>query len=186
MICLYVSTILLVWKFPCTTFQGTDGHFKNSSSIVHSKCVEKPPEDLCLKLSDLKDKLCVTGPKCELCPLSWVALNGKCYYFSEERKNWSASREYCEQIKSKIISMEEDKEKVLISNQVPMRKGHFWIGLRKTDGHWYWETGGKLQKDIFSEVSGEHHCATFGNNLSSESCSNPNKWICKKKAYVFP
>ncbi|MEE6487067.1 hypothetical protein FKM82_014784 [Ascaphus truei] len=130
--------------------------------------------------------ICFIRPKCELCPLSWVALNGKCYYFSEERKNWSASREYCEQIKSKIISMEEDKEKVLISNQVPMRKGHFWIGLRKTDGHWYWETGGKLQKDIFSEVSGEHHCATFGNNLSSESCSNPNKWICKKKAYVFP
>ncbi|KAM4636673.1 C-type lectin domain family 7 member A-like isoform 2-T2 [Discoglossus pictus] len=173
------AIFLIVWKNPCAEAGSTFASSQNCSQTINPNTTENSLLEI---LSDLKDNLCVNGSTCELCPLNWVALDGSCYYFSEDRMEWSKSKNNCEQMRSDMLSIEDSLEKEFISNQVSSRKGHFWIGLKKKDGEWIWENGYKFK----TELSLEHDCATFGKDISSESCSNPNKWICEKKAIVYP
>ncbi|XP_056385220.1 CD209 antigen-like protein C isoform X2 [Hyla sarda] len=132
----------------------------------------------------ITDLCSATDNVCELCPLNWDAYNGKCYLFSEERINWSQSEKECQRRKAELISIENLKEQDFILRHVSLKNGHFWIGLTKNGSHWYWKTGGKFQGNM-SITSAEHQCATYGKDLSAESCYNPNKWICKKKMSRF-
>ncbi|KAG9465728.1 hypothetical protein GDO78_017840 [Eleutherodactylus coqui] len=136
-----------------------------------------------LKVVEISTLLFI-GDICELCPLNWDAFNGKCYFFSEDRNNLSFGENNCELRKAELISIEDLEEQAFILSHVSSKNGHFWIGLHKNGSHWYWKTGGKFQGNILV-TSEEHQCATYGKELSAESCFNPNKWICKKNMSRF-
>ncbi|KAH1187522.1 hypothetical protein KIL84_020271, partial [Mauremys mutica] len=67
-----------------------------------------------LVLSRLKENLCGNkqGTECELCPPEWLLHRGRCYYFSEEKKIWEASKEYCAARKSSLLIFESEAEMV--------------------------------------------------------------------------
>ncbi|KAM9325037.1 CD209 antigen-like protein A [Gastrophryne carolinensis] len=163
-----------VWKASC---------LKDDPSSLQNGTSAKPsiiPKHHSDALDMIMDLCAAAGRECKLCPLNWVSFSGKCYLFSEERNNWSSGREDCQRRKADIISIEESEEKDFISKQVSSKNGHFWVGLRKHESQWKWETGENFFKSI-SVTSNEHRCATFGRDMSAESCNNPNKWICEKK-----
>ncbi|XP_077311538.1 C-type lectin domain family 2 member B-like [Lithobates pipiens] len=167
---------ILVWKVPCDILQNSSGpSFANSTNRTSSS-IPKHYYDAFDMISDL---CAATGKVCELCPLNWVPFSGKCYFFSEDRKDWSSSRENCQIRNADILCMEDSAEEIFVSKQVTLKNGHFWVGLRKHTSEWIWETGGKYHKEP-SITSNEHKCATFGRDMSAESCYNPNKWICEK------
>ncbi|KAM5142383.1 C-type lectin domain family 2 member B-like [Mantella aurantiaca] len=165
---------ILVWKVPCNTLQDCIPSLANDNRT--SSYIPKYYYDA----FDMVEDLCAaTGNECELCPLNWVAFEGKCYFFSEDRNSWLSSRENCQKRNGDILCMEDTAEEKFISTQVTLKNGHFWVGLRKHSSQWIWETGGQYNKEP-SYTSNEHKCATFGRDMSAESCYNPNKWICEK------
>ncbi|XP_068111459.1 C-type lectin domain family 2 member B-like [Hyperolius riggenbachi] len=139
-----------------------------------STCI---PQEYIETYNMIKDLCAATGRECKLCPLNWLAFNGKCYLFSEERNNWTASKENCRRRNAEILSMEDLDEQEFITKQVTSMHGHFWIGLRKHGSQWKWETGGAYKQSI---TEATHSCTTFGREMTPESCFNPNKWICEK------
>ncbi|XP_053549015.1 killer cell lectin-like receptor subfamily E member 1 [Bombina bombina] len=159
---------LFVWKQPCV-FTGNAE--LNRSKEVNSNTTHQ-------KLQNVLWDMCAKGFKCDVCPQDWVALNGSCYHFSKERLNWTNSKKSCQDMNADIVSMEDQIEKDFISSQVKSRSGHYWIGLTKKENKWVWETGAQL--DL--QRSDVHNCATLGRDISPESCSNPNKWICEQQA----
>ncbi|KAM4030408.1 killer cell lectin-like receptor subfamily B member 1C isoform 3-T3 [Anomaloglossus baeobatrachus] len=100
------------------------------------------------------------------------------------RSNWSMGDSDCKRRKAELIFIKDVKEQDFILRNVALKNGHFWIGLKKSDSNWYWKTGEKFQGNM-SPTSEEHQCATYGKDLSAESCFNPNKWICKKNMSRF-
>ncbi|XP_075034377.1 C-type lectin domain family 2 member B-like [Mixophyes fleayi] len=149
-------------------------YIKDSTGIGSN--ISQPYSDALYTITDL---CTATGKVCELCPLSWVPFNGKCYFLSEDRNNWSSSNQYCEQRNADILSMEDFTKQEFISKHISVKSGHFWIGLTREGSHWVWKTGRKL-KDHISITSSDHKCATFGREILPESCFNTNKWICEK------
>ncbi|XP_065428197.1 killer cell lectin-like receptor subfamily F member 1 isoform X1 [Chrysemys picta bellii] len=65
-----------------------------------------------LVLSRLKENLCGNKQECELCPPEWLLHRGRCYYFSEEKKIWQASKDYCAARKSSLLIFESEAEMV--------------------------------------------------------------------------
>ncbi|XP_063290228.1 C-type lectin domain family 1 member A-like isoform X2 [Pelobates fuscus] len=109
--------------------------------------------------------LCVTAQStCKLCPLNWIGVNNRCYFFSSERKTWKLSKKF-------------------IYEQALLKKGHFWTGLQKNGSIWHWQTGKELQGDVsVKEGTTPHDCSTLSENkFFAEFCNNPNKWICEKE-----
>ncbi|XP_072280450.1 C-type lectin domain family 2 member B-like [Pyxicephalus adspersus] len=170
--------IIIIWNLPCNNRQEYDTSLpKNTSRTPSStpKCNSETSDKI-------KDLCTATGNECKLCPLNWVAFGSKCYFFSEDRGNWSSSRKNCQMRNADILCMEDSAEEKFISEQVSLKNGHFWVGLKNLKNHtneWIWESGKKYKKKL-SVTSNEHECATFGREMSAESCYNPNKWICEK------
>ncbi|OCT71514.1 CD209 antigen-like protein A [Xenopus laevis] len=172
--------VFVVLRSPCKTTENSKESSQCSTCPVTSQptpVTENPA------LIDL----CVTNESvCKLCPLNWMEFNEKCYYFSDSRSSWASSMDNCKNMKADIISMEDPKEEEFISGQVNMKSGHFWIGLIKRNSVWYWKTDEKFKTSIqVLKGSREQNCTTFGKEISAESCSNPNKWICEKNASMF-
>ncbi|KAG8552540.1 hypothetical protein GDO81_004566 [Engystomops pustulosus] len=166
------ALIVIVRKIPCN---ATTEDFIEDLNI---------PKKYLHAYYAMTDLCAATGKVCELCPLNWDAYNGKCYFFSEDRSNWTVGKMNCELRKAKLVSIENLNEQDYILKHVSLKNGHFWIGLARNGFHWYWETGEEYQGDM-SATSEEHQCATYGKGLSAENCFNPNKWICKKNMSRF-
>ncbi|CAM4435919.1 unnamed protein product, partial [Lepidochelys kempii] len=80
----------------------------------------------------------------ELCPPEWLLYRGRCYYFSEEKKIWQASKDYCAARKSSLLIFESEAEMGFFSTQYEDASFH-WIGLNFKEGGWTWLDDPKLQ-----------------------------------------
>ncbi|XP_058850007.1 C-type lectin domain family 4 member E-like isoform X3 [Acipenser ruthenus] len=88
------------------------------------------------------------------CPQNWELFNGKCYYFSTDRMNWTSSRDNCTSLGGHLVIIESDGEqrsltdKALIITQEAYRyeEKSYWIGLTDavTEGTWLWVDGTPL------------------------------------------
>ncbi|XP_048692482.1 C-type lectin domain family 2 member B-like isoform X2 [Caretta caretta] len=127
--------------------------------------------------------------QCEYCPLGWVLHHGKCYYFSEKKKNWSDSKWYCSSQAASLAVIDNEEEKTFIMNRMKMEKGYYWVGLSKGKDGWLWVTGAGLpaEKLHVTGSSDSHSCVVCGvDEILAESCFNPNKWVCEKATMEFP
>ncbi|XP_025067246.1 killer cell lectin-like receptor subfamily B member 1B allele A [Alligator sinensis] len=127
--------------------------------------------------------------RCEYCPLRWVLHQGKCYYFSEEKRDWHGSTRYCSSRMASLAVVDSEEEKTFIMNRMKMEKGYFWLGLSKVADKWLWVAGAGLPPEKFQVAGGSdnHNCVVCGaDEVMSESCFNPNKWICEKATKEFP
>ncbi|XP_044287580.1 C-type lectin domain family 2 member D-like [Varanus komodoensis] len=116
------------------------------------------------------------------CPDSWIGYQGKCYYFSEEKRNWTSSQNFCMSYNSSLLTISCKKEKAFV-----MRfngKNTAWIGLRREQGQpWKWTNG----DNSTLQVIGNGGDCTFLNDeatITSSSCQTKLLWICNKSDTV--
>ncbi|XP_078507352.1 killer cell lectin-like receptor subfamily F member 1 [Lissotriton helveticus] len=135
-------------------------------------------------LKHLQEEICSPQEqtKCQLCPQNWVYNEEKCYYISQEEAPWDESRRHCTSRRSELAVIEEEGGKKFLDKQ--MDTAALWIGLRNENGTWRWVTG-NVFTDRIDGAKGS--CGTMNRGkVGSESCKNPNKWICVKNAADFP
>ncbi|XP_027632365.1 killer cell lectin-like receptor subfamily F member 1 isoform X2 [Tupaia chinensis] len=122
--------------------------------------------------------LILLGP----CPLEWLTYQDKCYWFSNEMKNWSESYIYCLGRKSHLLVIRDQLEMAFIQKNL-RQSNYVWIGLNFTSlkRTWTWVDGSSLDPKMFfiKGPAKEKSCAaTKENRIYSEACSSVFKWVC--------
>uniref|UniRef100_A0A8C0AFJ7 C-type lectin domain-containing protein n=1 Tax=Bos mutus grunniens TaxID=30521 RepID=A0A8C0AFJ7_BOSMU len=108
------------------------------------------------------------------CPKGWIGFGSKCFYFSEDSKNWTFSQTSCISVGAVLAQFETEEE----LNFLRRYKGIFdhWIGLSRESSHhaWKWTDNSKYNGD------GERG---YLNDLgvSSARSYTDRKWICSKQ-----
>ncbi|XP_077781312.1 C-type lectin domain family 2 member D-like [Podarcis muralis] len=115
----------------------------------------------------------VLGPAC---PAGWVGYEGKCYFFSEEERNWTSAQCFCISQGSSLAAIQSELEKVFMLRF--KGEADHWIGLRKDfDDTWIWADGSENSNTLV--VKGSGNCAYLSKEFVLASrCHIPIKWIC--------
>lgn len=62
--------------------------------------------------------------KCEApCPEDWLLYGRKCYFFSEEPRDWNTGRQYCRTHDAVLAVIQSQKELVSVAGHVPRTRG---------------------------------------------------------------
>ncbi|XP_054831340.1 killer cell lectin-like receptor subfamily F member 2 isoform X1 [Eublepharis macularius] len=127
--------------------------------------------------------------ECKLCPMNWVSKKGKCYWFSEETKNWFEAQDSCSRKNAHMIVFQNSEEMKFIQNII-QGNYRFWIGLNFTSTwkNWTWVDGSLLNQTLFPITLPKdgHRCGVLKvNQVLSEMCNDQFKWICKKDAVLI-
>ncbi|KAJ8260445.1 hypothetical protein GJAV_G00182240 [Gymnothorax javanicus] len=101
-----------------------------------------------LKKFPLIDQYCpISSQKreCKPCPQGWQLFDSKCYFFSNESKIWTESRNDCIKRGADLVIIKSKEEQDFISRN--LRYYDRWIGLSDTvtEGIWLWVDGSPLQ-----------------------------------------
>lgn len=51
-------------------------------------------------------------PVCAACPEQWIGFGNKCFYFSDDTRNWTHSQAFCASLKSQLAQFETLEELV--------------------------------------------------------------------------
>ncbi|XP_068585932.1 killer cell lectin-like receptor subfamily G member 1 [Cebidichthys violaceus] len=131
-----------------------------------------------------------TGRRCQPCQNGWNYFQSSCYVMLHpdppDWKNWEEARENCRGRNSDLVFIDNAAEKSIISHYSwgsSGTDGH-WIGLRVEDGGWKWVDGSDLNETSWIDAPADGHCGVSVTDVGwrSVSCSNRNRWSCKKKA----
>ncbi|XP_075769584.1 killer cell lectin-like receptor subfamily F member 1 [Pelodiscus sinensis] len=146
--------------------------------------------------SHLKSILCeprhgslAGGAGCKLCPTDWLLRGDKCYWLSEERKDWAWSQKDCLGKSSRLLVLQSQEEMDSVQN-VTQGENFIWIGLKAIPhgGKWTWVDGSPLDPARFSVLgpADGNSCGWIkGSRIHSETCGAELKWICQKDAAVI-
>ncbi|KAG5212536.1 C-type lectin domain family 2 member H-like isoform X2 [Ovis aries] len=114
------------------------------------------------------------------CPEGWIGFGSKCFYFSEESKNWTFSQTSCTKMEAVLAQFEMEEE----LNFLKRYKGpsDHWIGLSRESSHhaWKWTDNSKYNASFVITGDGERG---YLNDLgvSSARSYTDRKWICSKQ-----
>ncbi|XP_042651434.1 C-type lectin domain family 2 member B-like [Tyto alba] len=112
----------------------------------------------------------------EQCPSEWIGYKKKCYFISEEEKNWTSSQTFCAKNQSLLAIFENQEEMNSLAKRLNIDDS--WIGLRKKGETFYWENGIALKEDSF-QIRNHSECAYLdASTISTSACSLPRRWIC--------
>ncbi|XP_062978347.1 C-type lectin domain family 2 member D-like isoform X1 [Elgaria multicarinata webbii] len=116
----------------------------------------------------------ICGPPC---PRYWIGYEGKCYYFSKEKRNWMYSQKFCSLHNASLAKIEPEE-----MNFVMRLKGKdiYWIGLRRNPGQpWKWTNGVNSTLEVMGDGG---DCAFLSDETTaiSSRCRMELLWICRK------
>lgn len=112
----------------------------------------------------------------EQCPGGWIGYKNKCYFISEEEKNWTSSQTFCTENEALLAIFENQEEMHSLAKRLKIDDS--WIGLRKKGESFYWENGIVFKEDSF-RMRNHSECAYLdGFTISTSACSLPRRWIC--------
>ncbi|XP_009944982.1 PREDICTED: C-type lectin domain family 2 member B-like [Leptosomus discolor] len=112
----------------------------------------------------------------EQCPSEWIGYKNKCYFISEEEKNWTSSQIFCTKNESLLVIFENQEEMHSLAKRLQIEDS--WIGLHKKGESFYWENGVALKVDSF-QIRNHSECAYLDDfTISTSACSLPRRWIC--------
>uniref|UniRef100_A0A8C8VLG4 C-type lectin domain-containing protein n=1 Tax=Pelusios castaneus TaxID=367368 RepID=A0A8C8VLG4_9SAUR len=126
----------------------------------------------------------VQGQKCPsavlgpTCPDGWVGYRGKCYYFSEDRKDWASSQTRCSALNASLAVMDTRQDMDFMMRHCNL---NHWIGLQMDQQqHWKWANALWLLSCRF-QIEGFGACAyLYQSMISSLGCNSEKHWICSK------
>ncbi|XP_012877010.1 PREDICTED: C-type lectin domain family 2 member L [Dipodomys ordii] len=130
-------------------------------------------------MSILASKGCI---KCEApCPEDWLLFGRKCYFFSEEPRDWNTGRQYCHSHEAALAVIQSQKE---LEFMFKFTRREPWIGLRRVGDEFHWVNGDPFDPDTFS-ISGPGECVFVEpTRLVSTECLMTRPWVCSKMAYT--
>ncbi|XP_006861308.1 PREDICTED: C-type lectin domain family 2 member L [Chrysochloris asiatica] len=130
-------------------------------------------------MSILASKGCI---KCEApCPEDWLLYGRKCYFFSEEPRDWNTGRQSCHTHEAALAVIQSQKE---LEFMFKFTRREPWIGLRRVGDEFHWVNGDPFDPDIFP-VSGPGECVFVEpTRLVSTECLMTRPWVCSKMAYT--
>ncbi|XP_052389854.1 CD209 antigen-like protein C [Carassius gibelio] len=99
-------------------------------------------EETLRKLNRFNDS---TG--CAHCAIEWIHFEGKCYYYSKVKMNWTQSRDHCVTLGGHLVIINSKAEQDFVTSKV---KGSHWIGLNDLDieGHFVWVNNQALNNSL--------------------------------------
>ncbi|XP_077615160.1 C-type lectin domain family 2 member D isoform X1 [Crocuta crocuta] len=112
------------------------------------------------------------------CPEDWIGFQRKCFYFSDDIKNWTFSQRFCKSHDADLAQVETLQELDFLMRY----KGLFdhWIGLSREQGQpWKWVNGTEFTSCF--PIRGGGECAYLNDKgASSARHYTERKWICSK------
>ncbi|XP_036419030.1 C-type lectin domain family 4 member E-like, partial [Colossoma macropomum] len=87
------------------------------------------------------------GKSC--CAEGWKYFRGKCYYFSDDVRTWTASRDDCVAVGGDLLIISTTEEQTFIKRSKPGEgEQRYWVGLTDavTEGDWRWLDGTRLRQ----------------------------------------
>ncbi|XP_028636893.1 NKG2-D type II integral membrane protein isoform X2 [Grammomys surdaster] len=120
---------------------------------------------------------------CGPCPNNWICHRNNCYQFFNENKSWNQSQASCLSQNSSLLKIYSKEEQDFLR----LIKSYHWMGLVQipSNGSWQWEDGSSLSPNQLTLVEIPNgSCAVYGSSFKAytEDCSNPNTYICMKRA----
>ncbi|KAL4826383.1 hypothetical protein H8958_002206 [Nasalis larvatus] len=130
-------------------------------------------------MSILASKGCI---KCEApCPEDWLLYGRKCYFFSEEPRDWNTGRQYCHTHEAVLAVIQSQKE---LEFMFKFTRREPWIGLRRVGDEFHWVNGDPFDPDTFN-IAGPGECVFVEpTRLVSTECLMTRPWVCSKMAYT--
>uniref|UniRef100_A0A8C8YPB2 C-type lectin domain-containing protein n=1 Tax=Prolemur simus TaxID=1328070 RepID=A0A8C8YPB2_PROSS len=115
----------------------------------------------------------------------WIGFGSKCFYFSEDTRNWTFSQTFCASLEAHLARFETLEE----LNFLKRYKGpsDHWIGLSRESAHHTWKWTDNTKYDTSFAIKGVGECAYLNDNgISSARTYTDRKWICSKpNHYVY-
>ncbi|XP_077180691.1 C-type lectin domain family 2 member D-like [Paroedura picta] len=119
----------------------------------------------------------VPSPCGPACPSGWIGYGGKCYFFSEEGRNWTSGQSFCVSYNSSLAVIEDEQEKAFVM-RFKCSSDH-WIGLRKgPDRQWKWADGTGLSGTLDVQEGGGDCAFLHSGSAVPSRCYIPRNWIC--------
>uniref|UniRef100_A0A8C9DFK5 C-type lectin domain-containing protein n=1 Tax=Prolemur simus TaxID=1328070 RepID=A0A8C9DFK5_PROSS len=119
------------------------------------------------------------------CLEGWIGFGSKCFYFSEDTRNWTFSQTFCASLEAHLARFETLEE----LNFLKRYKGpsDHWIGLSRESAHHTWKWTDNTKYDTSFAIKGVGECAYLNDNgISSARTYTDRKWICSKpNHYVY-
>ncbi|XP_076847329.1 CD209 antigen-like protein C isoform X1 [Brachyhypopomus gauderio] len=112
---------------------------------------------------------------CRPCPEGWTHLEGKCYYYSDDKLNWESSRESCTSMGSHLAILHTHKQHDSLADLARSISGmdyHYWIGLSDTEveGVWKWVDNTRVNQTYWNEWDKEPNNHQAG-GVHGEDCA---------------
>ncbi|XP_056597450.1 C-type lectin domain family 4 member E-like [Triplophysa dalaica] len=84
---------------------------------------------------------------CALCAVNWTHFEGKCYFFSTVKMNWTLSRDHCVTLGGHLVIIDNNTEQAFLTSNVKITH---WIGLNdiEIEGRWVWVNNQPLNDSI--------------------------------------
>ncbi|XP_037370270.1 C-type lectin domain family 2 member H-like [Talpa occidentalis] len=122
--------------------------------------------------------LAARKPVYATCPEGWIGFGSKCYYFSDDVRNWSFSQLFCASEKANLVQIETLKEMNFLKRYKCFPDP--WIGLSRESPNHSWKWAGNAGYNITFVIGGGETCAYLTENgVSSGRIYTKRKWICK-------
>ncbi|XP_067828969.1 C-type lectin domain family 10 member A-like [Heptranchias perlo] len=150
----------------------------------------KSHADFWTKLSEMKENC---HPRFE-CPEQWKLFSQKCYYFSPNSEDWSASQKFCSSKMSNLVVIDAIEEQGYLKQEI--KATQHWIGLNESyiDGDWIWVDGTDYASSLQFWSAGEPRdigsyetCAGMKSDgkWSVYSCSQKFNFICERPVSCY-
>ncbi|KAM5334998.1 C-type lectin domain family 2 member A isoform 1-T6 [Glossophaga mutica] len=134
-----------------------------------------------IMVSPSRNSETIINPQTIKCLRKWIEVGHKCFYFSDDTRNWTASKTFCRSLRSELAQIDTHQDLEFLKKYT----GTFthWIGLSRKQGEpWKW-TNGKTFNSWF-EISGNGYFAFLNAaGVNSSRGFDDMKWICSKPQF---
>ncbi|XP_042130112.1 C-type lectin domain family 2 member H-like [Peromyscus maniculatus bairdii] len=116
---------------------------------------------------------------CAVCPKDWIGFKSKCFYFSEDMRNWTLSQTFCMAQEAHLAQFQSKEE----LNFLMRYKGDstHWIGLHRESTQHPWRWTDNTEYNNLVPIRGEGERAYLSDRgISSGKDHTTRKWICSK------
>ncbi|XP_037023758.2 C-type lectin domain family 2 member A-like [Artibeus jamaicensis] len=123
----------------------------------------------------------IINPQNIKCPVKWIEVRYKCFYFSDDTRNWTASKTFCKSQRSELAQIDTHQDLEFLKKHT----GTFmhWIGLSRKQGEpWKW-TNGKTFSSWFEITGNGYYAFLNADGVNSSRGFEDMKWICSKPQF---
>ncbi|KAI4897181.1 hypothetical protein NFI96_025399 [Prochilodus magdalenae] len=130
---------------------------------------------LCSEYTTLGQSCSATVRTCRPCPEGWMLVEGKCYYFSDDKLDWKNSKDSCVSMGSHLTilhTLQQHDDLGKIARGIGGFDYHYWIGLTDSEeeGVWKWVDNTLVNKTYWNEWQKEPNNHESG-GVHGEDCA---------------